>query len=208
MNEELQTVNHELNSKVDELSRSNNDMKNLLNSTDIATLFLDEDLRVRRFTSPTAGIIKLIPSDVGRPISDIARDVDYPELIDDARFKTLADRSKNRKQMNAELDKILAKKPSAEWIETLNRAGVPSGPIFNVKEVYENEQIKHLGMAKPVRHPERGEMLVQGLPVTLSRTPGAIRRAAPTHGEHTDEILRELGYGPEEIATLRKDAVV
>ena len=51
-------------------------------------------------------------------------------------------------------------------------------------------------------------MLVQGLPVTLSRTPGAIRRAAPTHGEHTDEILRELGYGPEEIATLRKDAVV
>jgi two-component system CheB/CheR fusion protein len=85
MNEELQTVNHELQGKVDELSRSNNDMKNLLNSTDIATLFLDEDLRVRRFTSPTAGIIKLIPSDVGRPISDIARDVDYPELIDDAR---------------------------------------------------------------------------------------------------------------------------
>src|SRR6516225_3801531 len=73
-----------------------------------------------------------------------------PELIDDARFKTLADRSKNRKQMNAELDKILAKKPSAEWIETLNRAGVPSGPILNVRQVFENEQIKHLGMAQPV----------------------------------------------------------
>jgi two-component system CheB/CheR fusion protein len=85
MNEELQTVNHELQSKVDELSRSNNDMKNLLNSTDIATLFLDGDLRVRRFTSPTAYIIKLIPSDIGRPISDIARDIDYPELMDDAR---------------------------------------------------------------------------------------------------------------------------
>src|SRR5881628_2710149 len=131
-----------------------------------------------------------------------------PELIDDPRFKNLADRSKNRKQMNAELDRILAKKPSAEWIETLNRAGVPSGPILNVKEVFQNEQIKHLGMAQPVRHPERGEMLVQGLPATLSRTPGAIRRAAPTHGEHTDEILRELGYTTEEIAALRKDAVV
>src|SRR5438105_12232074 len=131
-----------------------------------------------------------------------------PELIDDPRFKNLADRSKNRKQMNAELDRILAKKPSAEWIEALNRAGVPSGPILNVKEVFENEQIKHLGMAQPVRHPERGEMLVQGLPATLSRTPGAIRRAAPTHGEHTDEILRELGYTTEDIATLRKDAVV
>jgi formyl-CoA transferase len=131
-----------------------------------------------------------------------------PELIDDPRFKTLGDRSKNRKQMNAEIDRVLVKKPSAEWIETLNRAGVPSGPIFNVKEVYENEQIKHLGMAQRVRHPERGEMLVQGLPATLSRTPGAIRRAAPTHGEHTDEILRELGYSTEDIATLRKDAVV
>jgi len=130
------------------------------------------------------------------------------ELIDDPRFKTLAGRSKNRKAMNAELDKVLVKKSSAEWIEALNRAGVPSGPILNVKEVFENEQIRHLGMAQPVRHPERGEMLVQGLPATLSRTPGAIRRAAPTHGEHTDEILHELGYSTEEIATLHKDAVV
>jgi formyl-CoA transferase len=131
-----------------------------------------------------------------------------PELVDDPRFKNLADRSKNRKQMNAELDKILSKKPSAEWIEALNRAGVPSGPILNVKEVFENEQIKHLGMAQSVRHPERGEMRVQGLPATLSRTPGAIRRAAPTHGEHTDEILRELGYSSEDITTLRKEHVV
>jgi len=131
-----------------------------------------------------------------------------PELIDDPRFKTLAGRSKNRKAMNAELDKVLVNKASAEWIEALNRAGVPSGPILNVKEVFENEQIRHLGMAQPVRHPERGEMLVQGLPATLSRTPGAIRRAAPTHGEHTDEILHELGYTVEEIATLRKDGVV
>src|SRR5881296_1739815 len=129
-------------------------------------------------------------------------------LLEDPRFKNLADRSKNRKQMNAELDRILAKKPSAEWIETLNRAGVPSGPILNVREVFENEQIRHLGMAQPVRHPDRGEMLVQGLPATLSRTPGAIRRAAPTHGEHTDEVLRELGYTAEEITGLRKDGVV
>ncbi|HEX8109061.1 MAG TPA: chemotaxis protein CheB, partial [Kofleriaceae bacterium] len=85
LNEELQTVNHELQSKVDELSRSNNDMKNLLNSTDIATLFLDADLRVRRFTTATAQIIKLIPADTGRPVTDIASDLDYPQLADDAR---------------------------------------------------------------------------------------------------------------------------
>src|SRR5467141_2683391 len=131
-----------------------------------------------------------------------------PELIDDPRFKTLGDRSKNRKQMNAELDKILAKKPSAEWIEILNKASVPTGPIYNIQQVFEDPQVKHTGLSQPVHHPERGEMLVQGMPATLSRTPGAIRRAAPTHGEHTDEILRELGYSAEDIATLRKDSVV
>jgi two-component system CheB/CheR fusion protein len=91
MNEELQTVNHELQAKVDELSRTSNDMKNLLNSTDIATLFLDDALLVRRFTTQTAKIIKLIPSDIGRPITDIVTALDYPGLADDTKevLKTL-----------------------------------------------------------------------------------------------------------------------
>ncbi|HEU5070709.1 MAG TPA: chemotaxis protein CheB [Verrucomicrobiae bacterium] len=85
LNEELQTVNTELQAKVDELSRASNDMKNLLDSTDIATLFLDKDLNVRRFTPQATKIIKLIPADVGRPITDLATDLRYPELADDAR---------------------------------------------------------------------------------------------------------------------------
>jgi len=84
LNEELQTVNTELQAKLDELSRANNDMKNLLNSTDIATLFLDNNLRVRRFTTQATKLIKLIPSDVGRPITDLASDLLYPELTSDA----------------------------------------------------------------------------------------------------------------------------
>jgi len=92
MNEELQTVNHELQAKVDELSRTGNDMKNLLESTDIATLFLDDALLVRRFTTQTAKIINLIPGDVGRPITDIVATLDYPGLAEDAHevLKTLA----------------------------------------------------------------------------------------------------------------------
>jgi Skp family chaperone for outer membrane proteins len=84
LNEELQTVNAELQTKLDELSGANNDMKNLLNSTDIATVFLDNELCVRRFTQRAQAIIKFIPSDVGRPITDLASDLLYPGLVADA----------------------------------------------------------------------------------------------------------------------------
>ena len=84
LNEEAQTLNHELQIKVDDESRANNDMRNLLDSTDIATLFLDETLKVRRFTPQMTKIVKLIPGDVNRPITDLASDLIYPELVSDA----------------------------------------------------------------------------------------------------------------------------
>jgi two-component system CheB/CheR fusion protein len=84
LNEELQTVNAELQSKVDDFSRVNNDMKNLLNSTDIATLFLDKDLNIRRFTNEATKIFKLIKSDIGRPFTDQVSDLNYPDLATDA----------------------------------------------------------------------------------------------------------------------------
>jgi two-component system CheB/CheR fusion protein len=84
LNEELQTVNVELQSKVDELSAANSDMKNLLNSTDIATVFLDSALHVRRFTTQATQLFKLIPSDIGRPLSDLVSDLNYPDLPEDA----------------------------------------------------------------------------------------------------------------------------
>ncbi|HSO78407.1 MAG TPA: PAS domain-containing protein, partial [Bacteroidales bacterium] len=85
LNEELQTVNAELMVKVDDFSRVNNDMKNLLNSTEIATLFLDKELNIRRFTHQVTTIFKLIKSDMGRPFTDLTSDLAYPELSDDAR---------------------------------------------------------------------------------------------------------------------------
>ncbi len=85
LNEELQTVNAEQQSKMDELSRMNNDMRNLLNSTEIITIFLDNRLHVRRFTSGADKLFKLIPGDVGRPLSDIVSDLDFPDMIDEAR---------------------------------------------------------------------------------------------------------------------------
>jgi PAS domain S-box len=84
LNEELQTVNAELQAKVDDFSRVNNDMKNLLNSTDIATLFLDKELNIRRYTNQATKIFKLIKSDIGRPFTDLVSDLIYPELVADA----------------------------------------------------------------------------------------------------------------------------
>jgi len=131
-----------------------------------------------------------------------------PQLIDDPRFKTVPDRSKNRKAMNEELDRACSVKTSAEWIAILNEAGVPCGPIYNVKEVFEDPHVRHLGLAVEVKSPALGEIQIQNVPVTLSRTPARVRTAAPEMGEHTDEVLREAGYSAEEIAKFRKDEVV
>jgi len=129
-------------------------------------------------------------------------------LLDDPRFKTAADRSKNRKALAPELENVFVTKPSAEWVELLNAKGVPSGPILDVKQVFENEQIQHLRMAVPVKHPALGEVRVQAPPVTLSRTPGSVRAHAPDTGEHTDEILGELGFSQAEVRELRAEKVV
>jgi crotonobetainyl-CoA:carnitine CoA-transferase CaiB-like acyl-CoA transferase len=129
-------------------------------------------------------------------------------LLDDPRFRTAPDRSRNRKALAVELEKGFAKRTTQEWVEVLNAKGVPSGPILDVKQVYEDEQIRHLKMAVPVKHPALGELLVQAPPVTLSRTPGAVRTPAPDTGEHNDQILTELGYSPSDIDTLRKNKVI
>jgi crotonobetainyl-CoA:carnitine CoA-transferase CaiB-like acyl-CoA transferase len=134
--------------------------------------------------------------------------LDVKHLIDDPRFKTPQDRSKNRLACNEELEKATVGKTSAEWVAILNEAGVPCGPILNVKEVFEDEQVRHLELAVKIRHPRLGEQEVQNLPVTLSRTPGAVRTASPDLGEHTDQVLAELGYAREEIAALHRDGAV
>jgi two-component system CheB/CheR fusion protein len=96
LNEELQTVNAELEAKLEELGRASSDIKNLLDSTDIATVFVDADFRVRRFTAQAATLLKLIPGDVGRPLTDLAVEGLYPALPRDAKevLRTLAPSTK------------------------------------------------------------------------------------------------------------------
>ena len=130
------------------------------------------------------------------------------ELIDDPRFQKPPARSKNRAELTQEMEKALVKRTSEEWVEALNAAGVPCGPILNVKEVFEDPQVQALGLATTVKHPRLGEQQVQNVSVTLSRTPGAVRTPTADLGQHTDEILRELGYSEEDAAALRREGAV
>jgi len=134
--------------------------------------------------------------------------IEREELLESPDFKGLQKRAENRKKLNAVIDEALQKKTSAEWIEILNRVGVPCGPIYNVGEVFSDPQVQHLAAATEVEHPKLGRFKVLAQPARLSRTPGKVVAPTPEVGEHTDEVLRELKYTPEEIDKLRKGGVV
>jgi crotonobetainyl-CoA:carnitine CoA-transferase CaiB-like acyl-CoA transferase len=131
-----------------------------------------------------------------------------PELVADPRFVDGPTRLKHRPEMTVEIEKRLASRDAAEWVELLNKAGVPSGPVLNVQQCFENEQVKTLPVRATVESKALGPMTLVGHGVNLERTPPRMRSATPEHGEHTDEILRELGRDDAEIARLRAAGVV
>ena len=138
----------------------------------------------------------------------LCRALGVPELAQHAEYKTGKLRSENRKGLNAAIEALTRKRSSAEWIDRLNQAGVPSGPIYRMDEVFADPQVKHLGIAQTVHHPKLGDIGLIGQAVTLSRTPSRLVSASPDPGEHTDAILRELGYSDGDIAGLRARKVV
>jgi crotonobetainyl-CoA:carnitine CoA-transferase CaiB-like acyl-CoA transferase len=134
--------------------------------------------------------------------------IGVPQLNDDPAYATPAARSRNRDALNAALAQILSRRPSAHWIESLNAAGVPCGPINTIDQVFADPQVRHLGLAWPAPSHERGDIELVGQPIIMSRTPSRIRTPPPLMGEHSDEILRELGYDDARIAELRAAAAI
>ncbi len=131
-----------------------------------------------------------------------------PALGTDPRFATPQARSDNRDVINARIEAVTVTNSSDEWVAILNEAGVPSGPIYTIDQVFADPQVQHLGIAQGVENAVLGPQRVIGQAVDLSRTPSAIRMATPELGEHTDEILGALGYAPEEISGLRDSGAI
>jgi len=130
------------------------------------------------------------------------------DLADDPRFRTNPDRIRHRADLLPLLDAVFRTRPAAVWLEALRAAGVPCGPISTVDEIVVDPQVRAREMLVEIDHPSAGRITVPGLPVKCSATPGSIRRPPPRLGEHTVEVLGELGIPATEIPRLRREGVI
>jgi formyl-CoA transferase len=144
----------------------------------------------------------------GRIWERCAQAIGASELYSHPDYATAPARSKNRDALNAEIEKRTVTKSTETWVREFNDAGVPCGPIYAIDQMFEDAQVKHLGIAQDVPNDEDRHIRLVGQPVTLSRTPSKMVARPPEFGEQTDEVLKEFGFGADEIAELRQRKVV
>ncbi|WP_326539600.1 CaiB/BaiF CoA transferase family protein [Pseudorhodoferax sp.] len=130
--------------------------------------------------------------------------VERPDLLKDSRFTDNVLRIRNREALIAELEGAFAHRTAAEWVEALLAAGVPAAPIYDYAEALSSEQAVARDMVLKIQHPVEGETRALGFPVKLGGTPQQVRHPAPLLGQHTDEVMREIGMSPEAIGALRQ----
>lgn len=130
------------------------------------------------------------------------------ELASDPRFATNEARVANHEEFQARVEGRLAGATTGEWVARLGRAGIACGPIYELDEVFEDAQVRHLGLVTEVEQPGLGPVRMLGFPFRASAMPASVRRPAPRLGEHTAEVLREAGLPPEEIDRLAREGAV
>jgi CoA:oxalate CoA-transferase len=130
------------------------------------------------------------------------------DLLQDPDFASNAARVANRERLKTLVNARIAERSVADWIERLNRAGVPCGRVMNLAEVFADPQVLAQEMVLEADHPGHGTARMTGFPVKLSATPARLRRPAPELGEHTDQVLAEASYAPDRIAALRQAGVI
>jgi formyl-CoA transferase len=143
-----------------------------------------------------------------RMFKDFVDVVGASELADDERFATARARSLHRAELRTEVEDRMRQYTCAELIQKLNDAGVPAGPILTIDQVFADPQVQYLGMAQPVDSDRYGELRLVRMPVTLSRTPAALRHAAPEPGADTETVLEEHGFTQAEIDALQRSGAI
>ncbi len=144
----------------------------------------------------------------GRLLRNFCKVIGLPDLPSDPRFESPGKRFKNRAALNELVAARLRTRPTQEWIDALNEVGVPCGPVYKMDEVFADPQVLHLAMTAPVEHPTLGRIDVVRNAVTMTDAPQSVRTPTPESGQHTDEVLRELGLGAGKIADLRRRGIV
>jgi formyl-CoA transferase len=144
----------------------------------------------------------------GRIWERCAQAIGAPELYSHPDYATAPARSKNRDALNAKIEERTLTKSTETWVREFNDAGVPCGPIYAIDQMFDDAQVRHLGIAQDVPNDEDRHIRLVGQPVTLSRTPSKMVARPPEFGEQTDEVLQEFGFGADEIAGLRNAKVV
>jgi formyl-CoA transferase len=152
------------------------------------------------------GMINLAPTPWMWP--RFCKAIGKPEWETDPSWATPPARLKRRAEVNAEIEEITKTNTSKHWVDLMNEAGVPCGPIYTVDQTFADPQVKHLKMADTVVSPKLGTLNLIAQPVKLSRTPSALALPPPERGQHTDEILAWAGYGESEIKSLHQHGVV
>ena len=144
----------------------------------------------------------------GRLLNSLCQVIGLPSLPADPRFDSPAKRSANGGELNALIAERLRTRTTAEWVEALNQAGVPCGPVYAMDEVFADPQVEHLEMTEPVQHPELGRLDILRNAVRMTDGPATVRTPSPDIGADTDAVLIELGYPREEIDRLRAQGVI
>lgn len=157
---------------------------------------------------PTADMAINIAAAGDAMFGKLAEALEAPDMVRDPRFASARDRSKHRAELTEAIAAITCQRPAQHWIDRINAAGVPCGPIYSIDQTFADPQVKVLGIAQSVDHPDLGSITLVGQPVELSRTPARIETPSPAAGEHTDAILAELGFDTVSVAALRNDGVV
>ncbi|MFW9878123.1 MAG: CaiB/BaiF CoA transferase family protein, partial [Candidatus Thorarchaeota archaeon] len=134
--------------------------------------------------------------------------VGLEDIMEDQNFSTNAKRVENREQIVKIIGDIIITKKGEDWLKILTDAGIPCGPIFTMDKIFTDPQVLHRKMIKELDHIKAGKIKVIGVPIKLSETPGEIKTAPPTLGQHTEEILTELGYSHEDIINMYKKEII